>query len=114
MIAAQSSYVDLMATVLLPASPEPQVMVQYNYSIMRGVQMDIYEEIVRMWRGWHVASASDIDVRLNNFRILFAYNSGKIENEAITYHDTREIFENGRASNFTGNPRALLAPKHFD
>ena len=67
-----------------------------------------YEEIVRMWRGWHVASVSDIDARLQNFNVLFAYNSGKIENEGVTYHDTREIFENGRAINFTGDPRALF------
>ena len=70
--------------------------------------MSKYDEIVRMWRGWHVESVSDIDARLHNFRILFAYNSGKIENDSITYHDTREIFENGRAVNFTGDPRALF------
>jgi len=70
--------------------------------------MNQYEETVRMWQGWQVASASDIDLRLHNFRILFAYNSGKIENDSITYHDTREIFENGRAINFTGDPRALF------
>ena len=70
--------------------------------------MDKYDEIVQMWQGWQVGSVSDIDVRLHNFRILFAYNSGKIENEHITYHDTREIFENGRAVNFTGDPRTLF------
>ena len=70
--------------------------------------MDKYNEIVSMWRGWHIASVSDIDERLHNFRILFAYNSGKIENECITYHDTLEIFENGRTLNFTGDPRALF------
>ncbi|MCL2059155.1 MAG: Fic family protein [Oscillospiraceae bacterium] len=70
--------------------------------------MNVYDGIIRMWRGWNVASASDIDMRLHNFRILFAYNSGKIENDSITYHDTREIFENGRAMNFTGDPRALF------
>jgi len=61
-----------------------------------------------MWRGFRVESASDIDYRLHNFRVLFAYHSGKIENRNITYHDTREIFENGRAVNFTGNPRCLF------
>lgn len=70
--------------------------------------MNACEEIVRMWRAWRVASVSDIDARLDNFRILFAYNSGKIENDGVTYHDTREIFENGRAVNFTGDPRALF------
>ena len=65
-----------------------------------------------MWRNWQVVSAPDIDERLHNFKILFAYNSGKIENEAITYHDTREIFENGRALNFTGDPRALFEQRN--
>jgi Fic family protein len=70
--------------------------------------MGKYEEIVRLWRSWRVSSASDIDTRLHNFKILFAYHSGKIENSEITYHDTREIFENGRAVGFTGNPRTLF------
>ena len=70
--------------------------------------MDKYDEIVRMWRGWHITTVSDIDARLYNFKILFAYNSGKIENECITYQDTREIFENGRALNFTGDPHTLF------
>jgi hypothetical protein len=56
--------------------------------------MSKYEEVVRMCRDWRVASVSDIDARLHNFRILFAYHSCKIENDNITYHDTREIFEN--------------------
>ncbi|MDR1663844.1 MAG: Fic family protein [Clostridiales bacterium] len=70
--------------------------------------MDNYEAIVRMWRDWNVSSVSDVDGRLYNYRVLFAYHSGKIENGAITYHDTREIFENGRAISFTGDPRVLF------
>ena len=65
-----------------------------------------------MWRSWQVSSVSSLDERLHNFRVLFAYNSGKIENQAITYHDTREIFENGRAINFTGDPRALFEQRN--
>ena len=52
--------------------------------------------------------SEDLDLRLDNFRILFAYNSGKIENAAISYHDTREIFENGRVVGYTGDPRTLF------
>jgi Fic family protein len=73
---------------------------------------DRYEEIVDMWRLWRVETVSDIDERLDNFRILFAYNSGKIENEAITYHDTKEIFENARALGFSGDPRALFEQRN--
>ena len=70
--------------------------------------MDRYEELVRMWRSWHITTVSDIEARLHNFRILFAYNSSKIENESITFHDTQEVFNNGRALNFTGYPRTLF------
>ncbi|MDI9370572.1 MAG: Fic family protein [Synergistaceae bacterium] len=70
--------------------------------------MNGYERAVKLWRSWNVAAASDLDKYLHNFRILFAYHSGKIENEDITWHDTREIFENGRVTGFSGNPRALF------
>jgi len=70
--------------------------------------MEIYENIVKLWQSFNVSTESDIDLRLENFRILFAYNSGKIENDAVTYHDTREIFENGRVTGYTGAPRAIF------
>jgi Fic family protein len=70
--------------------------------------MSLYKQIVTLWESWRVASVSDIDLRLHNFRILFDYHSGRIENQNITYNDTREIFDNGRAVNFTGDPRTLF------
>ena len=48
-----------------------------------------------------------LDDTFQGDRILFAYNSGKIENDKITDHDTLEIFENGKILNFTGNPKIL-------
>ena len=70
--------------------------------------MEQYEKAVRLWKSWNVQSASDIDKYLDSFRILFAYHSGRIENEDITYNDTREIFENGKVVGYTGSPRPLL------
>jgi len=70
--------------------------------------MSKYESIIELWQKWNVKTSADIDLRLDSFRILFAYNSGKIENEAITYNDTREIFENGQVLNYSGSPRALF------
>ncbi|MDR1375911.1 MAG: Fic family protein [Synergistaceae bacterium] len=67
-----------------------------------------YNDIIKLWQGYNVRTETDIDHRLDNFRILFAYNSSKIENEAITYSDTREIFENGHVLNYSGNPRTLF------
>ena len=49
----------------------------------------------------------DIEGRLARFCVLFAYHSGKIENEQITFPMTREIFASGRVSNYTGNLRTL-------
>ena len=70
--------------------------------------MDLYDQVKKQWQMWSVRSGEDLDLRLDNFRILFAYNSGKIENAAISYHDTREIFENGRVVGYTGDPRTLF------
>ena len=70
--------------------------------------MSKYNAAVKLWHSYHVTTESDIDCKLDSFRILFAYNSGKIENAAITYNDTREIFENGRVLNYTGSPRTIF------
>lgn len=67
-----------------------------------------YDQIVEQWRAWNIRSVSELELRLDSFRILFAYHSGKIENEEITYHDTREIFENGKVIGYTGSPRTLF------
>ena len=69
--------------------------------------MDLYEQVKKQWQMWSVRSGEDLDLRLDSFRILFAYNSGKIENAEVSYHDTREIFENSRVVGYTGDPRDL-------
>lgn len=70
--------------------------------------MELYENIREMWREKRIVSAESLDLALDNFRILFAYHSGKIENEEIDYHDTREIFENGKVSGYSGSTRTLF------
>lgn len=70
--------------------------------------MEQYTKAVELWRSYELRAPADLDKYLSNFRVLFAYHSGKIENGEITYHDTREIFENGRVCGFTGSPRALF------
>ena len=70
--------------------------------------MSLYENILSMWKDFDIHSAEELELRLDSFRVLFAYNSGRIENSDITYHDTREIFDNGRISGYTGSVRALF------
>lgn len=71
--------------------------------------MDLYDQAVSLWRSFSIASEKQLDQHLDNFRVLFAYNSGKIENTEIDLYDTRDIFEGKRiVINFSGRPRALL------
>ena len=67
-----------------------------------------YEEILAWWKTEKKDTAEDIYTLLDNFKILFAYHSGRIENQTITLHDTREIFENGAVVNYTGDLRTLF------
>lgn len=60
--------------------------------------MEQYEKAVQLWQSWNVRMAADLDRYLDSFHILFTYHSGRIKNKKITYNDTREIFENGRAA----------------
>lgn len=70
--------------------------------------MDKYSQTVELWHSYNIVFTEDLDKYLDSFRILFAFHSGKIENEEITYHDTREILANGRVINYTGSPRTLF------
>ena len=70
--------------------------------------MDKYQKAVNIWQSWNIRTLADLERRLESFRILFAYNSGKIENDAVTYADTREVFENGKVCGFSGSPRTLF------
>ncbi len=50
---------------------------------------------------------ADFEKYLYDFKIIFAYHSGKIENENISYHNTRDIFESGKVVGYTGDLRTL-------
>ncbi len=70
--------------------------------------MSKYQSIRQMWSKIDISSVQELERALDSFRILFAFHSGRIENDEITFHDTREIFENGKVLNFSGNPRSLF------
>jgi len=67
-----------------------------------------YEKAIALWQKKNIRNDADLAEALSSQSVLFAYNSGKIENDSITYHDTREIFENGKVIGYTGSPRALF------
>lgn len=67
-----------------------------------------YRQIIEKWQQKGIATADDLKQSLSSYKIIFAYNSGAIENPEITYHNTREVFENGKVINFTGDLRTLF------
>lgn len=67
-----------------------------------------YQDILKLWQDFRIKTKVDLELRLENFKVLFAYNSNKIENENTTYEDTYEIFDKGKVSNFTGDITTLL------
>jgi Fic family protein len=69
--------------------------------------MDAYRKTVVMWQGFKIETEADLAVRLDSFRILFAYNSNKIENDNTTYDDTYEVFTNDRVTGYTGDTRTI-------
>ena len=67
-----------------------------------------YQSIVAEWTEKCITDRDQLAAALVDYRVRFAYHSGTIENPSITYHDTRNIFEDGRVIGFTGDPRTLF------
>lgn len=70
--------------------------------------MTNYEKAVALWQQRNIANDAELAEALNGHSIAFAYHSGKLENEQITYHDTREIFEHDGVTSYTGDLRTLF------
>ena len=63
---------------------------------------------VSFWQNRNIQNDAELAEALNGHSIAFAYHSGKIENDKITYHDTREIFEHDGVSSYIGDLRTLF------
>ena len=70
--------------------------------------MTDYEKALTLWQQKHITTDAQLAEALNGHSIAFAYHSGKLENENITYHDTREIFEHDGVTSYTGDLRTLF------
>ncbi len=70
--------------------------------------MTDYEKAVVLWQSREIKTDAELAEVLSGHSIAFAYHSGKIENEKITYHDTREIFEHDGVTSYTGDLRTLF------
>ncbi len=67
-----------------------------------------YEKAVAVWRQKNIKNDAELAEALNGHSIAFAYHSGKIENEQVTFDDTREIFEHDGVTSYTGDLRTLF------
>lgn len=81
-------------------------MVSFMLYYYWGDGMD-YDKIVAMWQNQDIKTVADLNQALDNYKIVFAYNSNKIEGSSVTIHQTREIFNNGKVINFSGDLREL-------
>ena len=68
----------------------------------------LYDAIVSGWREKKIRTAADIALEMNGNGAAFIYHSARIENDRITYHDTREIFDHGGVTSYTGDVRSLF------
>ena len=67
-----------------------------------------HKEIVAFWKENKIKSSAELSAILDSYSINFAFHSGKIENDRITYHDTREIFTKDGVTSYTGDLRTLF------
>ena len=67
-----------------------------------------YESILNFWKKQNMKNANELASVLSSYSVNFAYNSGKIENDEITYHDTREVFDKDGVTSYTGSTKTLF------
>jgi len=70
--------------------------------------MTKYEKTVNFWQCKKISNDAELAEAMNGHSIAFAYHSGKLENDLVTYNDTREIFEHDGVSSYTGDLRTLF------
>ena len=70
--------------------------------------MNRYEIALALWQRKQVKTDAELAEALNGHSISFAYHSGNLENDRITYNDTREIFEHDGVTSYTGDLRTLF------
>ena len=70
--------------------------------------MDRYETALALWQRKQIKTDAELAEALNGHSVSFAYHSGNLENDRITYNDTREIFDHDGVTSYTGDLRTLF------
>ena len=65
------------------------------------------ETVVNLWRG---LSSKERRFQLDDyFLVRYIYNSNRLENIPLDFHQTQELFESGKVRDYTGDVRDLLS-----
>ena len=83
------------------------ILLKHFYSRTKEFNMTDYYAAVALWSRKNIKNEAELSEALNETSISFAYHSGKIENDNITYYDTREIFNHDGVTSYTGDLRTL-------
>lgn len=67
-----------------------------------------HTDVIKWWQDKDIQTIEDYNEVLDNFRIIFACNSDNIEGSTVSYHTTREIFENNSVTGYTGDLTELM------
>lgn len=70
--------------------------------------MTDYDQLLSIWRTKRITTGAQLAAEMNGNGVNFIYHNGKLENDSITYHDTREIFDRGGVTAYTGDVRTLF------
>ena len=72
------------------------------------IELELYDKALALWKNKHIKTDAELAEALNGASVSFAYHSGNLENERITYNDTREIFDHDGVTSYTGDLRTLF------
>ena len=67
-----------------------------------------FSDVIKFWQEKKIKTVAQLEAAINGKIISLAYHSAKIENNSITYNDTREIFEHDSVIQYTGDLRTLF------
>lgn len=61
-----------------------------------------YSDILKWWQSLTKENIMDYEAILENFQLIFAANTNRIEGVDVNYHTTREVFEGKELSSYSG------------
>ena len=72
----------------------------------------LYNDVIDFWDKKNIRTEAELEAVLHSYCVDFSFHSGKIENDKVTYHDTREIFDKDGVTAYTGDIRTLFEIKN--